>query len=57
MRQEQIELYIKHYEPEQLQALLDFYGTDIGKSILESQCRVADELAAGTRLVSSEIKK
>ena len=57
MRQEQIELYIKHYEPEQLQALLDFYSTDIGKSILESQCRVADELAAGTRLVSSEIKK
>jgi len=57
MRQEQIELYIKHYEPEQLQALLDFYGTDIGKSILQSQSRVSDELAAGTRLISSEVKK
>lgn len=36
MRQEQTELYIKHFEPEQLFALLDFYSTELGKSILES---------------------
>lgn len=53
MRQEQIELYIKHYEPEQFLALLDFYSTDIGKSILESQRKVSDELAAGTRIMPS----
>ena len=57
IRQEQIALYIKHYEPAQLQALLDFYSTDIGKSILDSQRRVSDELTAGTRIVSSEIKR
>lgn len=57
MRQEQTELYIKHFDSEQLQALLDFYSTDIGKSILESQSKVSDELAAGTRIVSGEAKR
>lgn len=52
MRDEQTELYLKHYETEQLLALLDFYSTDMGKSILESQRNVSDELAAGTRIVS-----
>ncbi|MEZ5490271.1 MAG: DUF2059 domain-containing protein [Gammaproteobacteria bacterium] len=56
MRQEQTELYIKHFEPEQLLALLDFYNTEIGQSILESQKKVSDELAAGTRIVSGEVK-
>ena len=56
MRQEQIELYMKHYEPEQFVALLDFYNTDIGRSILESQSKVSDELAAGTRIMSGEFR-
>jgi len=57
MRQEQAELYLKHFTTEQLQALLDFYKTDMGKSILESQSRVSDELAGGIRLVSGEAKR
>lgn len=57
MRQEQIELYIKHFEPEQLLALLNFYNTEIGQSILESQKNVSDELAAGARMVSGELKR
>lgn len=52
MRAEQTALYVKHYEPEQFIAILDFYNTDIGKSILASQERLADEMASGTRLVS-----
>ncbi|PHS06164.1 MAG: hypothetical protein COA78_14510 [Blastopirellula sp.] len=55
MREEQTVLYIRHYEPEQLLALLDFYSTDIGKSILDSQKRVSDDMASGVRLVSGEI--
>lgn len=57
MRDEQVALYIKHYETEQLLALLDFYSTDIGKSILESQKRASDDLASGIRLVSGEVKE
>lgn len=57
MRQEQTELYIKHFEPEQLQALLDFYNTEIGRSILDSQKKVSDEVSSGARLVSGEVKR
>lgn len=52
MRQQQISLYCKHFQTEQLQALVDFYSTEMGKSILRSQERISDELSfglAGTR--------
>ena len=55
MREEQIELYVKHFEIEQLNAILDFYGTDMGKSILSSHERMSDELASGVKLVSSNV--
>lgn len=57
MRKEQTELYLKHYEPEQFVALLDFYNTDIGKSILESQKNVSDDMASGMRLASVEVRE
>ncbi len=57
MREEQTELYLKHYEPEQFVALLDFYNTNIGKSILESQKKVSDDMASGMRLVSGEVRE
>lgn len=57
MRQQQTELYLKHFEPEQLRALLDFYSTEIGQSILESQKKVSEEISAGTRIVSGEVKR
>lgn len=52
---QQTNLHLKHYEVEQLVALLDFYATDIGKSILESQERVSDEIVSGMQLISGEI--
>lgn len=52
MRAEQTALHIRHYEEEQLSALLDFYSTDMGKSILASQESLAKEIASGTRLES-----
>ena len=57
MRQQHIELYMKHYNPDQLIALLEFYKTGIGKSILESQKRVSDDLAAGTRIISGPAQR
>ncbi|NQV69308.1 MAG: DUF2059 domain-containing protein [Pseudohongiella sp.] len=54
MREEQTVLYIKHYETEQLNALLDFYNTEIGKSILASQERLSAEMASGVRLVRED---
>ncbi|PCH61700.1 MAG: hypothetical protein COC19_04495 [SAR86 cluster bacterium] len=53
MREEQTALYAKHYQSKQLTALLDFYSSEMGKSILTSQERVADEMASGVKLVST----
>jgi hypothetical protein len=47
---EQTELRVKHYTVEQLQALLDFYSSAMGRSILDSQNRMLD--AMGPRIVS-----
>ena len=47
---EQTELRVQHYTTEQLQALLEFYGSGMGLSILESQNRMLD--AMGLRIVS-----
>lgn len=54
MREEQIVLHLKHFESEQLSALLEFYGTEVGASILKSQEQIASEIQAGFRLVSGE---
>lgn len=57
MRAEQTELHIRHYEDAQLAALLDFYATDMGKSILASQESLAKEIASGTRLESGAMNE
>ncbi len=49
---EQTELRVKHFSIEQLRAILDFYSSDMGASILESQNKMIDDM--GFRLVSSE---
>ena len=46
----QIELRAKHMSSEQLDALLDFYSSDMGKSILDAQERIRVE--ASDRLAS-----
>lgn len=52
--QEQVELRLKHFELEQIEALLDFYSTDIGKSILKSQSNIDQELSARISIVSHD---
>jgi len=54
MREEQTELYVKHFDSDQLLALLDFYTTEMGKSILESQKRVSGDISSGMRIVSGD---
>ena len=56
MRQQQTELYKKHFEVEQLTAILDFYRTELGESILTSHERLVDDMASGFRLVTEEVK-
>jgi len=56
MREEQTVLYIKHYETEQLMALLDFYNTEIGKSILASQERLSHDMAFSVGVASGEVR-
>jgi len=56
MREQQIDLYCKHFEIEQLQALLDFYSTEMGKSILESQKRLSGDISSGLRIERSTIE-
>ena len=49
---EQTALRVKHFSVEQLRALLDFYSSDMGASILQSQNKMIDDM--GIRLVSGE---
>ena len=51
----QIELREKHYTDEQLDALLDFYDSELGKSITETEGLVAEEFSSrmNTELESS----
>jgi len=48
-RELQIELRTKHYSEEQLDALLDFYESEIGKSILQANERIRVEFSDGYR--------
>ncbi|MEQ8407799.1 MAG: DUF2059 domain-containing protein [Gammaproteobacteria bacterium] len=41
-----IELRVKHMTSEQLDALLDFYAGDMGKSILAAQGRIRKEMSS-----------
>jgi len=50
----QIALREKHFSLDQLRAMLDFYSSDMGKSILESQNKMIDD--TGFKLVSSSDK-
>ena len=52
LREEQVGLHLKHFEPEQLMALIDFYETEMGKSISLCQKRMADDFRSGIKLVS-----
>jgi len=52
LRGEQVRLHLKHVESEQLTALIDFYVTEMGKSISISQKRMADNIRNGIKLVS-----
>jgi len=55
MREQQINIRLKHFSPEQIVALLDFYATKMGKSILSSQGRISDEIASAMQLVVHEV--
>lgn len=53
-RRQQIELRMKHFEPEQVQALLDFYDSEMGASILESQAKIDREIASSVSILTDE---
>lgn len=55
MRKQQIEIRLKHFNLEQLVALLDFYETDLGKSIIASQGLISDEIDSAMQLVTHEV--
>lgn len=53
-REEQIKLRIKHFDLKQLTALIDFYSTDMGASILISQRNISEDI--GLRLETGSIE-
>ena len=55
IREEQINVRIKHFTLDQINALLDFYATEMGQSIIESEKRISKEFLAGIELVSGEV--
>ncbi|GJM12240.1 MAG: hypothetical protein DHS20C12_06430 [Pseudohongiella sp.] len=55
IQQEQIELHMKHFDAEQIKALLDFYDSPMGRSILECQSNIDHELADNISVVSEDV--
>ncbi|PCJ23362.1 MAG: hypothetical protein COA96_11945 [SAR86 cluster bacterium] len=55
IRQEQVDLRLKHFAPEQIKALLNFYDTAMGKSILENQSKIDHEIASNVSIISHEV--
>ena len=49
LREEEIALHMKHYESEHLVALLDFYNTEMGESILSAQIRMSHDMSSGLK--------
>jgi len=57
IRQEQIDLRLKHFDIDQVRALLDFYSTEMGRSILASQFKIDEELTEGISIISSGVNQ
>lgn len=55
MRQEQIDVRMRHLSPEQISALLAFYDSAMGRSILESQAEIERELGSSMSLISHDV--
>ena len=49
-----LDLYVKHYSEDQLQAQIDFHTSDMGKSILKSRAEFAKEFR---ELLPSVVKR
>ena len=56
-KEEQINVRLKHFTLDQVNALLDFYTNEMGRSILESQERIFKEFEAGMKLISGEVRE
>ncbi|MEX0963853.1 MAG: DUF2059 domain-containing protein [Pseudohongiellaceae bacterium] len=52
-RQQQIDLRMKYFEPEQIVALLEFYDTPMGRSILQKQAKIEQEIASNVSVISN----
>ncbi len=55
IRQEQIDIRLRHLEPEQIHALLEFYDTAMGRSILESQSKIDRDIAESMSSISADV--
>lgn len=55
MRQEQIDVRMKHLSPEQISALLAFYDSAMGRSILASQAEIERELGSSMSVISHDV--
>ena len=45
VREAAAELYVEHFSDEQLNAMLDFYGSELGQSIIETQSLIRDRIS------------
>ena len=55
IQKEQIDIRMKNFDEGQIRALLDFYGTEMGQSILASQSKIDHELASSMAAISSDV--
>jgi polyhydroxyalkanoate synthesis regulator phasin len=57
IQQEKIELHLKYFDTEQIRALLDFYDSPMGRSILESQSKIDFDLTEHISIISNDVHK
>ncbi len=50
-----IELRLKHFTDEQLEALLSFYDSDLGKSIIDAELQIREEFSMLMKGVTEEL--
>jgi hypothetical protein len=56
-REELAQLYAEHFSEEQLQAQLAFYGSDIGKAVIETESEITKHLEERMREIAAELNE
>ena len=57
VREVRAELYAEHFSEQQLKALLDFYGSDVGQTIVETESQIAKDFEKRVNALAVELNE